>query len=69
MLCAFCFGKGKIMEFANEVSIICDFILLVAVVVMFGFLMDIKMQTQENNEEIHELFVRGKKCPYVKEEK
>ena len=57
------------MEFANEVSIICDFILLVAVVVMFGFLMDIKMQTQENNEEIHELIVRGENCPYAKEEK
>ena len=69
MLCAFCFGKGKIMEFANEVSIICDVILLTFMVIILGFLMDVKMQTQENNEEIHELIVRGKNCPYVREEK
>lgn len=54
------------MEFANEVSIICDVILLAFMVIILGFLMDVKMQTRENNEEIHELIVRGKNCPYSK---
>ena len=57
------------MEFANVVSIVCDVILLTFMVAILVFLMDVKMQTQENNEEIHELIVRGKNCPYAKEDK
>lgn len=55
------------MGFEFEISILCDAILLAFMVVIFGFLMDMKMQTQENNEEIHQLIENQHKCPYAKE--
>ena len=55
------------MGFEFEVSIICDVILLTLMVIIIGFLMDVKMQTMENNQEIHELIEGKRKCPYSKE--
>ena len=57
------------MGFENEISIICDSILLTLLVIIIGFLMDVKLQTQENNEEIHQLIESQHKCPYSKEGK
>ena len=57
------------MGFEFELSVICDALLLTLSVVIIGFLMDVKMQTAENNEEIHQLIVGRKNCPYAKEEK
>ena len=44
------------------VSVICDALIL-------ALLFYVKWQTKENNKEIHQLYVKGKKCPYMKEVK